>query len=207
MALPEIGAPVTNVTGWGSTSQTGPRAGSAGHSGRAPGVTSVPPVELAGVPSFDALYRAERLGMVRLAAFLVGDLHVAEDLVQDAFAGLHSHWHRLRDQRSALAYLRRAVVNGSRSLLRRRRTAQRHPWPAATAEPGADDGVLAVEEHARLRRALSQLPRRQREVLILRYWSDLSEVEIADTLGIGTGTVKSSASRGLRALQAVLART
>jgi RNA polymerase sigma-70 factor (sigma-E family) len=160
--------------------------------------------EAGGASSFAALYQAERLGMIRLAAFLVGDLHLAEDVVQDAFTGLHSNWHRLRDEQSAMGYLRRAVVNRSRSVLRRRRTADRHPWPAAAPAPAADTGVLAAEEHGRLRQALSGLPRRQREVLVLRYWSNLTEAEIADTLGVGTGTVKSSASRGLRALQATL---
>jgi RNA polymerase sigma-70 factor (sigma-E family) len=154
--------------------------------------------------SFTALYRAQRLGMVRLATFLVDDRHHAEDLVQDAFAGLHANWHRLRDEQSAVAYLRQAVVNRSRSLLRRRRTAAGYAWPAAAEEPGADSDVLMAEEHLRLRRALSVLPRRQREVLVLRYWVDLSEAEIAETLGIRAGTVKSTASRGLRALEAAL---
>jgi RNA polymerase sigma-70 factor (sigma-E family) len=155
--------------------------------------------------SFIALYRAQRLGMVRLATFLVDDRHHAEDLVQDAFAGLHANWHRLRDEQSAVAYLRQAVVNRSRSLLRRRRTAAGYVWPNAIDEPGADRDVLLAEEHLRLRRALSGLPRRQREVLVLRYWSDLSEAEIAETLRIRAGTVKSTASRGLRALEAALA--
>jgi RNA polymerase sigma-70 factor (sigma-E family) len=143
--------------------------------------------------------------MVRLAAFLVGDAHVAEDIVQDAFAGVHAHWWQLRDERSAEGYLRRAVVNGSRSLLRRRRTARRYTWPVAADEPGADSDVLAADEHHRLRRALSQLPRRQREVLVLRYWADLREAEIADAMGISVGTVKSTASRAVRALESVLA--
>jgi RNA polymerase sigma factor (sigma-70 family) len=102
--------------------------------------------------------------------------------------------------------VRRAVVNRSRSVLRRRRTADRYTWPDAPEAPGADSSVLASEEHQRLRRALSQLPRRQREVIVLRYWADLSEAQIAETLGISTGTVKSTASRGLRALEAALDR-
>jgi RNA polymerase sigma-70 factor (sigma-E family) len=155
--------------------------------------------------SFDVLYQARRLSMVRLASFLVGDMHVAEDIVQDAFAGLHAHWGRLRDEQSADAYLRRAVVNRSRSLLRRRRTARGYEWPVAAEEPGADADVLAADERSQLRRAVSQLPRRQREVLVLRYWADLSEAEIADAMGVSTGTVKSTASRAVRALESVLA--
>jgi RNA polymerase sigma-70 factor (sigma-E family) len=142
--------------------------------------------------------------MVRLAAFLVDDVHLAEDIVQDAFAGLHAHWWRLRDEHAAEGYLRRAVVNRSRSQLRRRRTARRYEWPAAAEEPGADAGVLATDEHHRLRHAVSQLPRRQREVLVLRYWADLSEAEIADAMGISAGTVKSTASRAVRTLESAL---
>jgi RNA polymerase sigma-70 factor (sigma-E family) len=154
---------------------------------------------------FDILYQSQRLAMVRLAAFLVDDVHLAEDIVQDAFVGMHAHWRRLRDESSAEGYLRRAVVNRSRSQLRRRRTARRYQWPAAAEEPGADADVLAADEHDRLRHAVRQLPRRQREVLVLRYWADLSEAEIADAMGVSPGTVKSTASRAVRALESVLA--
>ncbi|HKT00573.1 MAG TPA: SigE family RNA polymerase sigma factor [Rugosimonospora sp.] len=156
--------------------------------------------------AFTVLYREQRLSMVRLAAFLVGDVHVAEDIVQDAFAGVHAHWRRLRDESAAVGYLRRAVVNRSRSVLRRRRTARAYIWPVADAEPGADTAVLATDEQQRLRQALARLPRRQREVLVLRYWASLSEAEIADTLGISPGTVKSTASRGVQALESALRR-
>jgi RNA polymerase sigma-70 factor (sigma-E family) len=154
-----------------------------------------------------ALYDAQRLGMVRLASLLLEDMHQAEDVVQDAFAGLHAHWHRLRDEDAATGYLRRAVVNGSRSLLRRRRTARRYIWPTADLEPGADTAVLAADEHHRLRHALKRLPRRQREVLVLRYWAELSEAEIADALGISNGTVKSTASRAVKALESALSES
>ena len=154
--------------------------------------------------AFVVLYHTQRLAMVRLAAFLVGDVHVAEDVVQDAFAGLHANWRRLRDEQAAAGYLRRAVINASRSVLRRRRTARAYPWPVADVEPGADVTLLTRDEHHRLRRALARLPRRQREVLVLRYWAELTEVEIADTLGISTGTVKSTASRAIRALESTL---
>lgn len=154
--------------------------------------------------TFVAVYHAQRLTMVRLAAFLVGDLQAAEDVAQDAFTGLHSNWHRLRDEQAVVGYLRRAVVNRARSLLRRRRTARAYVWPVAAAEPGADSTVVAAEEQQRLRHAVAGLPRRQREVLVLRYWADLTEAEIADTLGIRAGTVKSTASRALQALEAAL---
>lgn len=163
-------------------------------------------VEPTGSASFEALYRAQRLTMMRLAAFLVDDRGLAEDVVQDAFTGLHARWHELRDAGSAVPYLRRAVVNGSRSVLRRRRTARGYLWPRPEAAPGADHAVVRADEHQRLRRALARLPRRQREVLVLRYWADLSEAEIASTLGVRPGTVKTCASRGLAALETAMAR-
>jgi RNA polymerase sigma-70 factor (sigma-E family) len=156
--------------------------------------------------TFEGLYRAERLKMVRLAAFLVNDLALAEDVVQDAFAALHARWNDLCGTPYIVPYLRRTVVNRSRSALRRRRTARRHLWPDLDSAPGADHDVLKADEHARLRQALTRLPRRQREVLVLRYWGNLSEAEIAHTLGVSTGTVKSSASRGLDALESAVDR-
>jgi len=76
--------------------------------------------------------------------------------------------------------------------------------PAELAEPGADDAVMLAEEHREVMAALRRLPRRQREVLVLRYWSELSEVQIAQTLGISAGAVKSTASRGLDALERLI---
>jgi len=155
-------------------------------------------------PSFEALYLTQRLAMVRLAILLVDDLPSAEDVVQDAFAALHTRWAQLRDPHAAAGYLRTSVVNGARSTLRRRRTARGYVPPPELAEPGADDAVLLAEEHREVLAALRRLPRRQREVLVLRYWSDLSEVQIAQTLGISTGAVKSAASRGLDALERLI---
>lgn len=181
--------------------------GSLGVSGHPAGVASQGPVlDCSVTPSFEELYRAQRLSMVRLAAFLVDDVALAEDVVHDAFTALHARWHHLRESHKALPYLRRAVVNNSRSVLRRRRTARAYIWPRPEATPGADNNVLAADEHRRLRQALAKLPRRQREVLVLRYWADLSEAEIAATLAVSPGTVKSSASRGLDTLEAALAR-
>jgi RNA polymerase sigma-70 factor (sigma-E family) len=150
------------------------------------------------------LYVTHRNTLVRLAALLVDDLSTAEDVVQDAFGSLHSRWWRLRDQNAAQAYLRIAVINLSRSVLRRRRTARLFTPPAHPDVPGADTAVLIAEEHRAVLAALKRLPRRQREVLALRYWSGLSEAEIAETLCIARGTVKSTTSRALAALTAML---
>ena len=154
----------------------------------------------------ERLFRAERLSMVRLALLLVDDRETAEDVVQDAFAALHRRWSRLHDADAALAYLRTSVVNGSRSVLRRRWTVRRNPQPPAdalTAEP-ADGRALLEDEHRQVLRALRTLPARQREVIVLRYWDELSEAEIAATLGISVGAVKSGASRGRDAIAAAL---
>jgi RNA polymerase sigma-70 factor (sigma-E family) len=147
------------------------------------------------------LYRSHRLPLLRLAVLLTDDAAAAEDVVQDAFLALQRRWHAV-DPAAAAGYLRTSVVNGTRTLHRRRGVARRH-LQSLTADdvPGADLAVLLTEEHRQIVEALRTLPRRQREVLVLRYWSDLSEADIAAVLGIARGTVKSSASRGLAALQ------
>lgn len=149
------------------------------------------------------LYAAHRVRLVRMAVLLVDDVETAEDMVQDAFAGLVKHG-RLRDPQAALGYLRMAVVNNSRSALRRRRTVRAHVPRVEVAPSGPEATAVLREEHREVIEALHQLPPRQREVLVLRYWSDLSEADIAETLGISRGGVKSSASRGLDALEKLL---
>lgn len=155
-------------------------------------------------PTVEDLFDAQRLPMVRLALLLVDDLASAEDVVQDAFAGLVKAWDRLGTDAAMRAYLRTSVVNASRSMLRRRRTARSYVPPLRPPEAGADEAALLSEEHSAVIVALGTLPPRQREVLMLRYWSALSEGEVAETLGISTGTVKSTTSRGLAALRAAM---
>jgi len=153
-----------------------------------------------------ALFRTHRLGMVRLAILLVDDRESAEDVVQDAFAALHRRWPALNSEQAATAYLRTSVVNGARSMLRKRRTVRTYPRTVdepGTAQP-ADAQLMLADEHRLVINALAKLPERQREVIVLRYWSELSEAEIASTLGISVGAVKSSASRGRDALAAIL---
>jgi RNA polymerase sigma factor (sigma-70 family) len=111
----------------------------------------------------------------------------------------------LRNPDAQLGYLHRSVVNAARSMLRRRGIARRHLGSAEMATvPGADHAVLVSAEHAAVMAALRRLPQRQREVLVLRYWSGLPEAEIAAVLGIRPGTVKSAASRALTALESTL---
>jgi RNA polymerase sigma-70 factor (sigma-E family) len=151
-----------------------------------------------------ALYTSHYRQLVRLAALLLDDLSTSEEVVQDAYVRMHGSWHRIRDPEAAVGYLRTTVVNLARSRLRRRMVAQRHaPKPMPDA-PSAEHGALERLERDRLIRALRGLPARQRECLVLRYYADLSEAQIAETMGISPGAVKSHASRGMAALRASL---
>jgi RNA polymerase sigma-70 factor (sigma-E family) len=163
----------------------------------------IPAAGALGGDVFDTLYRSHALGLVRLALLLVGDRTTAEDVVQDAFLGLFRGWSRLRDPDSALSYLRASVVNGCRSVQRARRTAwlraQRHQPddpPVWSAEAAAIDS----EDQREVLIAVARLPRRQREVLALRYYAGLGDSAIAAMLGVSRGTVSSTASRALAAL-------
>src|SRR5690242_20491788 len=136
--------------------------------------------------ALELLYAAHWRRLVRLAVLLVRDEGVAEEIVQDSFVAVHGRWGRLRDPDKGLAYLRQSVVNRSRSHLRHltvvRRQAEREPAPAVAA--GADHAAYDAARRASVLDALRGLPQRQREVLALRYYLDLSESEIADALGI-----------------------
>ena len=151
-----------------------------------------------------ALYSAHYRHLVRLSTFLLHDPGAAEEVVQDAFVAMHGAWRRLRDPDKAEAYLRQSVVNRSRSGLRHRKVEAKYaPKPAPDA-PSAEYGALGALERRTVIDALRSLPQRQREVLVLRYYGDLSEAQIAETLGISQGAVKSHASRGMAALRSTL---
>lgn len=150
------------------------------------------------------LYRDHRMRMVRLAMLLVDDPATGEDVVQEAFTGLHRNWTGLRDEAAAVGYLRAAVVNGSRSVLRRRRTARDYVPPHQVNARSAESLAMLSAEHQSVVDALATLPPRQREVLVLRYYGGMTEAEIAETTGISRGTVKSTASRALDAVGRVM---
>ncbi|UQS21511.1 SigE family RNA polymerase sigma factor [Amycolatopsis thermalba] len=155
----------------------------------------------AGPLTLEDLYKIHRMRLVRLAILLVDEPATAEDVVQEAFTGLYRNWGKLRDATAAVAYLRTAVVNGSRSVLRRRKTAREYVPPHAVNARSAESLAMLSSEHQSVVNALSKLPPRQREVLVLRYYGGLSEAEISEVAGISKGTVKSTASRALEALQ------
>jgi RNA polymerase sigma-70 factor (sigma-E family) len=150
-----------------------------------------------------ALYQAHALGLMRLAHIMLGDRQSAEDVVQEAFCGLYRRWPHLTDTGRALQYLRTSVLNGCRSLQRRRTgpCAQLSVGPPAVS---AEAAVITGEERREVMRALRRLPARQREALVLRYYLDLSGEEIAATMGIGPSSVRSATHRALASLGRML---
>jgi RNA polymerase sigma-70 factor (sigma-E family) len=163
-----------------------------------------------------ALYQAHALGLIRFAYLMLGERQAAEDVVQEAFAGLYRRWEKLSDPGKALPYVRASVLNGCRSQLRRHGRATAGlaaagladaAFPVVSAESAvvsAESAVLSAEQRRSVLRALRQLPPRQREVLVLRFYLDLSEPQIAAAMGIGPSTVRSTAHRALRALGRML---
>lgn len=150
------------------------------------------------------LYAAHYARFVRLAALLLGNDSAAEEVVQDAFVALHGRWRKLREPASAVAYLRTSVVHGTRSIHRRRGVAARHPEDRPVNVPSAETEAILDAASAALVDALAELPRRQREALVLRYYGGLSEAEIAAAMNISRGAVKSHASRGMAGLRTAL---
>ncbi|MEV0352073.1 SigE family RNA polymerase sigma factor [Nonomuraea sp. NPDC050022] len=147
-----------------------------------------------------AIFAEHHVGLVRLALVMVGDQATAEDVVQEAFTRTHASRWRLRDPDKALAYVRSAVFNGCRSVMRRRAIAFRRAVPYEPPVWSAESAVLVSEERREVLLALRELPSRQREALTLRYYLDLSDQEIAETMGISGGTARSTIARGLAAL-------
>jgi RNA polymerase sigma-70 factor (sigma-E family) len=150
------------------------------------------------------LYSLHYRALVRLAALLVRDTQTAEEVVQDAFVAMHGGWQRLRETEKALAYLRQAVVNRSRSVLRHRTVVDKNLQKAPPDMPSAEHGAMVLLERHAVVMALRDLPERQREAIVLRYYADLSEAEIAATMGISRGAVKSHTARGMSALRTAL---
>jgi len=137
--------------------------------------------------------------MVRLAYGLTGDLGHAEDVAQAAFAKAYMSWPRVVRAGNPDAYVRRILINENRTRFRRRRV--REFSTGSPPETGVPDALRHVDDRSALVAALRALAPRQRAVVVLRYWLDLSETETADTLGCSVGTVKNQASRALATLR------
>lgn len=173
------------------------------------GLARSPRLDVAGLSANEqlaALHARHYVPLVRLAVALVDHEESAEEIVQEAFLRMLRGWTRLRDPRTAEAYLRRAVINGARDQLRARRVRRAAALPVQDVEPSAEHRVVLAEQDRLLLAAVHQLPRRQREVLVLRFFAELSERETAETLGMAVGTVKSTTHRGLSVLRGVLAQ-
>lgn len=148
----------------------------------------------------ESAYRDHYRSLVHLAALLLDDVGACEEVVQDAFVQVWRRGPALRDPERLPAYLRSAVLNGARSQLRHRLVRRRHPSPVPDPSPAAETTALRGDADRAVLLALRGLPIRQREVLALRYYLDLSEADIAHTLGITAGSVKTHAHRGLATL-------
>ena len=150
------------------------------------------------------LYSLHYRALVRMAVLLVRYVPTAEDVVQDSFVAVHGGWQRLRDAESALAYLRHAVLNRLPG-----RCCGTGPWWPGTCQPPPDNpsaeyGALVRLERSAVVEALRKLPGRQREAIVLRYYADFSEAEVAAAMSISRGVVKSHTARAMAALRADL---
>jgi RNA polymerase sigma factor (sigma-70 family) len=152
--------------------------------------------------SYEELFRQHFRGMVALADLLGAE--DAENVAQEAFVRLHTKQRVLRDPSAARAYLRTTVVNLTRTGHRHLGVVRRHAPTAVVPDRGVEDMVVASVGNAHVLHALRTLSPRHREALVLRYWADLSEREMAAVMKVSVGTVKSHVSRGLAALEVAL---
>jgi RNA polymerase sigma-70 factor (sigma-E family) len=152
---------------------------------------------------FQGFVRSRWSRLVRTAYLLTGDRHLAEDVAQSALAKAYRSWSRVMRSDNPDAYVRRILVNCDRDRFRKRRVAE-HLTDMPPDVAAESDDMARADQRALLAAALAGLPRRQRAVVVLRYWEDLSETEVAQTLGCSTGTVKSQAAKALSKLRHVL---
>ncbi|MGC0421840.1 SigE family RNA polymerase sigma factor [Embleya sp. AB8] len=157
------------------------------------------------VADFRTFVESRWSGLVRTAYLLTGDHGIAEDVAQSTLTKAYVNWRRVQRADNPDAYVRRVLVNTNTERFRKRRVAEHLVAEQLGAEPPQHpdlDPYLRVDERQMLRTALADLPARQRAVVVLRYWDDLSELEVARTLGCSLGTVKSQAAKGLKRLRA-----
>lgn len=152
---------------------------------------------------FTAFVAANSASLFRTAFLMTGDYQRAEDLLQNTLVRVYQRWSRIEAMERPVAYSRRVLVNQCTSWWRRRSA---HELPALVHETGAWDGHLdQVAEHERVWSAVLALPPRQRAVMVLKYYEDLSEADIAATLDMAPGTVKSHTHAACRRLAVLLA--
>jgi RNA polymerase sigma-70 factor (sigma-E family) len=166
-------------------------------------VSAPPGAAVAPADQVAALYQAHALGLLRLAVIMLGERQAAEDVIQDAFLGLFRRWDALNDSERALAYVRSSVFNGCRTVLRKRARNRQFVLADPAAE-SAEARVVLGEEHREVLAALRRLPERQREAVALRYCLDMSVDDVAKSMGVTEGTVKSATSRGIAAITRML---
>jgi len=145
------------------------------------------------------LFHTHHVGLVRLASLLGAEAD-AEDVVAEGFYELHRRWAQLRSRDAALPYLRAVIVNLVRMRTRHLMVTRRHVQVGPVDVESAETEALVRDDQRAVVRALAKLPDRQREALVLRYWGNLKEAEIAEAMGISTGAVKSHVSRGMASL-------
>jgi RNA polymerase sigma-70 factor (sigma-E family) len=179
----------------------GPGSGSAGHG-------SAPAEPAQGTADADlaiaAMYGSEYRSLVRMSAMLLGDVGSAEEVVQDSFIAVHAAWRGLRDLDKGVHYLRRSVMNRSRSVLRHRAVVDKHMPDPEPDMPSAEYAAIARLQRTAVIAALRSLPARQREAIVLRFYLDLSEEQVAAAMQISQGAVKSHTARGKAALRSLL---
>jgi RNA polymerase sigma-70 factor (sigma-E family) len=152
-------------------------------------------------PDFDAFVRARTPALLRSAYLLTGDQHLAEDLVQSALGQTHRAWRRLYASGNAEAYTRKTMYHLQVSRWRRRRVAESLAGDLPDRPGGQPDHADQTVLRLSLRDALSRLTRKQRAVIVLRFFDDLTELQAADTLGVSIGTVKSQTAKALERLR------
>ena len=151
-----------------------------------------------------AMYDTEYRSLVRMSAVLLGDVGSAEEVVQDSFIAVHAAWRGLRDIDKGVHYLRRSVLNRSRSVLRHRAVVDKHMPAREPDMPSAEQAAITRLQRTAVITALRSLPTRQREALVLKFYLDLSEEQVAVAMKISQGAVKSHTARGKAALRSIL---
>jgi RNA polymerase sigma-70 factor (sigma-E family) len=181
--------------------RAGPGPGSAGQ-GSAPAEPAQGTADA--THAIAAIYGTEYRSLVRMSAMLLGDVGSAEEVVQDSFIAVHAAWRGLRDIDKGVHYLRRSVLNRSRSVLRHRAVVDKHMPAPEPDMPSAEHAAITRLQRTAVTTALRSLPARQREALVLRFYLDLSEEQVAAAMRISQGAVKSHTARGKAALRSLL---